>query len=106
MTLRHPAVALLAVSTGIGSVSLSRANSMVESTAFGTVESLREVPLESIPARFAAFDHAIGPCDELVVRLDDGRAVTIVHNEAHLAPGERVIVLNGRRGVRLERASY
>lgn len=78
---------------------------LVSDGAFGTVETLREVTLESGPGGVPAPDHAMRPCDELVVRLDDGRSLTIVQNEAeHLAPGQRVIVLSGRRGAHVEQA--
>jgi outer membrane lipoprotein SlyB len=77
-----------------------------EGMAFGVVESVREVELrdERLPG--------VRECrarpetaDELVVRLEDGRAVTVLQNTMQrLAPGERVLVLPWREGLRAERS--
>lgn len=108
MRVRCSAVTLLAVSTSIGSLSATRAESGLEGTAYGIIESVREVFLESIPAGFAGvFQHAVRPSDEVVVRLDDGRALTVVQSEPrYFAPGQRVVVLAARRGAKLEHAAH
>ncbi len=48
----------------------------------GTVESVRAVPRRPKPGGFeSALEHAINPAmaDEVLVRLDDGGAVTFLH---------------------------
>jgi outer membrane lipoprotein SlyB len=72
---------------------------MYGSTVYGTIESVQEVLLETLETGSGSiFEHAVGPGEQLVVRLDDGRAVTVVQNEApRFEPGERVIVLSGAR---------
>lgn len=80
----------------------------LDGTAYGIIESVREVQLDQGPAGLAGvFEHAIRPetGDELVVRLDDGRAITVVQNGTQrFEPGQRVRVVPGRRGARVERA--
>src|SRR5262245_54070653 len=75
----------------------------VDASALGVVESVREVPLRAGPAGLHnVFEHALKPetGDELVVRLDDGRAVTLLLDGAQtFRPGERVRVV-GRRALR------
>jgi outer membrane lipoprotein SlyB len=66
----------------------------------GTIESVREVPLRE-PLR-DAFEHSVKPETEgeLVVRIDDGRALVLRHTEMlRFAPGERVRLMSGTRGV-------
>jgi len=66
--------------------------------ASGMVESVREVPL----ARHSfeeAIEHSINPehAEQLVVRLDDGSAVTLLEGAAQrFAPGQRVRIVAGR----------
>jgi outer membrane lipoprotein SlyB len=69
----------------------------------GMVESVRQVLLETLETGLTGiFEHAIGPSDQLVVRLDDGRSVTVVQSESlYLEPGQRVTVLGGRSGARV-----
>src|SRR5262245_31368873 len=72
----------------------------LDASALGIVESVREVPLRAELAGLQnVFEHAIKPetGDELVVRLDDGRMVTLVLDGAQrFRPGERVRVVGGR----------
>ena len=69
------------------------------STVYGYIESVREVLLETLESGWGSvFEHAVGPGEQLVVRLDDGRAVTVVQNEAlRFEAGDRVIVLSSAR---------
>jgi hypothetical protein len=62
----------------------------------GVVESVREVPLDIHGFR-EAVEHSINPqtAQELVVRLDDARAVTLVEEVRRFAPGERVRIVAG-----------
>ena len=74
--------------------------SMIGPSARGVVESVREVPLRDGPAELAnVFEHALNAETgaELVVRLDDGRAVTVrLDGLQSFRPGERVRLLGGR----------
>ena len=67
---------------------------------FGTVESVREAPLRSGPAQLSnVFEHSLNADtgDEVMVRLDDGRSVTLrLEGEQRFRPGERVRLLGGR----------
>jgi hypothetical protein len=69
-------------------------------SVLGIVESVREVPLRALSAQPAdVLEHALNPetADELVVRLDDGRAVTVrLGARQGFQPGERVRLLGGR----------
>ena len=70
----------------------------------GIVESVRQVPM---PEPLAIFEQSYRPrtVDEVVVRLDDGRAIHIRPRETQIfEPGERVLVVPDRTGVRLEHA--
>jgi outer membrane lipoprotein SlyB len=77
-----------------------------DGTAYGIVESVREVQLGQRPVWLAGvLEHSIRPetGDELVVRLDNGRAITVVQDGMQrFEPGQRVRVLPGRRGARVE----
>ena len=68
--------------------------------SFGIVESVREVPLRSTHEQLAdVFEHSLNAetGDELIVRLDDGRAVTLrLNGGQRFQPGERVRLLGGR----------
>jgi hypothetical protein len=68
----------------------------VSAPASGVVESVREVPLDIHGFR-EAIEHSINPqtAQELVVRLDDERAVTLVEEVRRFAPGERVRIVAG-----------
>jgi hypothetical protein len=70
----------------------------------GTVESVREMPVVD-PLR-DAFEHAVKPqtTDEVVIRIDDGRALVLRQDEMRrFAPGQRVRLVSGSSGARLER---
>ncbi len=75
--------------------------------ARGIVESVREVPLAD-PAGFpSVFELAFKPqtADELLVRLDDGRAISVVHTGMRsFEAGEHVQVVPDPNGVRIEPA--
>ena len=77
---------------------------------YGIVETVREVPLAEVPPRFAGvFEHAVKPQtgDELTVRLDDGRALSVVQTGMRVfEPGQRVRVVPERQGARVEHAGY
>jgi hypothetical protein len=74
--------------------------SMIGPSAVGIVESVREVPLHAGPAELVnVFEHSLNAetRKELVVRLDDGRVVTVLlDGEERFRPGERVRLLDGR----------
>jgi hypothetical protein len=74
--------------------------STLEPSAFGIVESVREVPLHADPAGLAGvLEHSLNAETgvELVLRLDDGRVVTVRQDSLQpLQPGERVRLLAGR----------
>ena len=71
----------------------------LEGVAYGIVESVREVPLAT------PFEHAIRPetASELVIRIDDGRAVTLRPMQMQrFSAGQRVRVVSETRGARVE----
>lgn len=74
--------------------------------AYGIVESVREARLREGPAALeGVFEHPVKPdtADEIRVRIDDGRAITVVQDSLRqLAPGQRVVVIPSRRGARVE----
>ena len=76
--------------------------------AFGIVESVRETQLAEAPHGFTGvFELAARPRsgDELLVRLDDGRAITLVQTGMRaFQPGQRVLVVPDRQGARVEHA--
>lgn len=84
------------------------AEDLVESPSYGVVESVREVRLtEDLPGLLGVFELAYKPpsADELLVTLDDGRAVTVVRAGARIfAPGQRVHVALDGPDVRIENA--
>jgi outer membrane lipoprotein SlyB len=106
--IRLPASALAAIGiTGMVSVSSLLAQSALDATGLGIVESVREVQLEAVaPLGLGGpFELAQGMSKEVVVRLDDGRAATIIQNQATSPePGERVRVFPVKRGTRFEHA--
>jgi hypothetical protein len=75
---------------------------------YGIVESVREVQLIDEPPGFPGVsEHAFKPRtgDELLVTLDDGRAITVVQAGMRIfQPGQRVLVVPGRKGARVEPA--
>jgi len=80
--------------------------SSAQSVSYGTVESVREVPLAQDAAGLAGlFEHSIRPetADELVVLLDDGRTITVLQNGLkRFGAGQRVRVIPQARGARVE----
>jgi hypothetical protein len=77
--------------------------STIGPSADGVVESVRHVRLAADPAELVnVFEHSLNAetGEELVVRLDDGSAVTVrLDGVLRFSPGERVRVL-GRRVLR------
>jgi hypothetical protein len=69
----------------------------VDGVVYGTVELIRPAPPS--PTELAEKAEAAR------VRLDDGRSITVVLRPLqHVEPGERVRVVRGAKGVRVERA--
>ena len=69
----------------------------------GTVESVRQVPAVE-PLR-DVFEHAVRPdtADELVIRIDDGRAVVLRQDEMRrFSAGQRVRLVSSTDGPRVE----
>jgi hypothetical protein len=82
---------------------------LLANTALGIVESVREVELAE-PFGFAGvLELAYKPsaADEVVVRLDDGQVIRVVHTGLQLfEAGQRVQVVADHRGTRVERADH
>jgi len=71
--------------------------SSLDGVAYGTVELVQPAPPS--PTELAEKAEAAR------VRLDDGRSITVVLRLLqHVEPGERVRVVRGAKGVRIERA--
>lgn len=79
----------------------------LEGAAYGIIESVREVQLDGpYKGMFNAFEHAMKPAalDELLIRLDDGRAVILLQEEMQrFEPGQPVRLLSETSGMRFER---
>jgi len=75
--------------------------------ACGIVESVREVALAD-PFGFSGvleLSYKPSNADELVVRLDNGHVITVVHTGMQMfEAGQRVQVVADSRGARVERA--
>jgi hypothetical protein len=68
----------------------------LDGVAYGTVELIEPAPPK--PTELAE------KCEAVLVRLDDGRTITVVLRLLqHFEPGERVRVVRGARGARIER---
>jgi outer membrane lipoprotein SlyB len=71
----------------------------LDGVANGIVESLHPVVVSNL------FEHALKPetADELVIRVDDGRAV-VLRQEAmqRFVPGQRVRLVSSTTGLRVE----
>ena len=103
----YPVSILFVVMTAIASISPSRAQPPgLEGTAHGIIDSVRDVLLGTLLRGYAdALEHAVGPSQQIVVRLDDGQAFTILQNKVeHFEPGERVLLSPSKFGTRLEHA--
>jgi len=69
----------------------------LDGAAYGTVELIKPAP--PTPTELAENAEAA------LVRLDDGRRITVVlRSLQHFEPGERVRVVRGAKGPRIERA--
>jgi outer membrane lipoprotein SlyB len=94
------AALLAATGSGIGHADPGAA-------ARGIVESVREVQLADSVGFPGVFEHAfkLPTADEVLVRLDDGRAIEVVHTGTRtFEAGERVQVVPDPKGVRIEPA--
>src|SRR5687767_10938741 len=102
----YPVSILFVVMTTIASFSPSRAQPGLEGAAHGIIDSVRDVLLGTLLGGYAdALEHAVGPGQQIVVRLDDGQAFTILQNTfEHFEPGERVLLYPSKFGTRLEHA--
>ena len=68
----------------------------LDGEAYGTVELVQPAP----PSPTELTENA----EAALVRLDDGRSITVVLRRLqHVEPGERVRVLRGAKGARIER---
>jgi outer membrane lipoprotein SlyB len=86
-------------------ISPSAAQSGLEGTTHGIIDSVRMQPGTPIVGYADALEHAVGPSEQIVVRLDDGQALTLVQNSPdQFAPGERVLLSRSKAGIRLEHA--
>lgn len=73
----------------------------------GIVESVREVQLAEPFGFQGVFELALKPrtADELLVRLDDGQVITVVHTGSRMfEAGQHVRVVPDPRGTRVEPA--
>ena len=78
----------------------------LDAVVYGVVESVRETPLpEDRAAPADVLEHSVKPetAEEIQVRLDDGRAITVVQDAMQrVAAGQRVAIVRERRGARIE----
>jgi hypothetical protein len=75
--------------------------------ARGIVESVREIELADSFGLPGVFEHALKlpTADEVLVRLDDGRAIEVVHTGTRtFEAGQHVHVVPDPKGVRIEPA--
>ena len=80
------------------------ASQELDLSGLGTVESVYQVPIAAPLAD--VFEHAVRPetADELVVRIDNGRAVVLRQDESRrFLPGQRVRVVSSSGGPHVER---
>jgi outer membrane lipoprotein SlyB len=89
-------------------ISPSAAQSGLEGTTHGIIDSVHTqpgTPGTPIVGYADALEHAVGPSEQIVVRLDDGQALTVVQDTPdQFAPGERVLLSRSKAGIRLEHA--
>ncbi len=79
------------------------------SAAHGIVESVREVELAGTSAFPGIFEltFKLSTADELLVRLDDGQVIRVVHTGMRIfEPGQCVQVVADPQGTRVERADH
>jgi hypothetical protein len=102
----YPASILFALMIAVASAFPSRSQTQLEATEHGIIDSVRDLlPGAHIPGHADAFEHAVGPSEQIVVRLDDGQALTIVQTTLkQFEPGERVLLSRSKVGIRLEHA--
>lgn len=97
--------AMLANAMLVGHWTSARADDCV---AIGIVESVREVKLDTAPVALTeVFEHALRPDtgDELVVRLKDGRTISVIRDSMQLfQPGQHVLIIRHGANVRIERS--
>jgi len=105
LDLRHVLVIALAAATTIACAAALAAPyapqefdfSGLDGVAYGTVELVQPAPPSPV--------ELVEKAEAALVRLDDGRSITIVLPPLqHVEPGERVRVVRGAKGVRIERA--
>ncbi|HZM36280.1 MAG TPA: hypothetical protein VFC18_17560 [Burkholderiales bacterium] len=106
MSKRSVAVALFLLGAFVSTTGL--ADGVLALASYGIVERVREVRLtEDVIGLAGVFEHAYKPpsADELLVMLDDGRALTVVHTGVQIfAPRQRVRVILQGPEVRIESA--
>jgi hypothetical protein len=97
---------MVALLVAAASASPSGSQIQLEATGHGIIDSVRDVLSEAHPAGYAdAVEHALGPREQIVVRLDGGQALTIVQDKGkHFEPEERVLLSPSKIGIRLEHA--
>lgn len=107
MPTRFFAAALLFLS-GTFVPTMVPADGVLAFPSYGIVDSVREVRLtEELSGVAGMFEHACRPpsADELLVTLDDGRAITVVQTVPQIfAPGQRVRVVSHGPDARIEHA--
>ena len=97
---------LFALTIAVASTFPLRAQTGLEGPAHGIIDSVRDMLVGTLLGGYAdALEHAVGRSEEIVVRLDDGHALTIVQNTLeNFEPGQRVLLSPSRFGIRLEHA--
>jgi outer membrane lipoprotein SlyB len=101
----YPVSILFGVTMASAGISPSAAQSGLEGTTHGIIDSVHTQPGTPIVGYADALEHAVGPSEQIVVRLDDGQALTLVQNSPdQFAPGERVLLSRSKAGIRLEHA--
>ena len=83
------------------------ASSYADEVSYGIVECVREMRLRDPAGLADALEHSVKPetGEELIVRLNDGRSVSIVQDGMQVfEPGQRVVVISGPHSARAEPA--
>jgi hypothetical protein len=104
----YPLSIVLTLAIAVASASGLRSQTELEFTGHGIIDSvLVLLPGAHIPGYADAVEHAVGPSEQIVVRLDGGQVVTIVQGKLEdFQPGERVLLSRSRLGIRLEHAPH